>query len=279
MSPAPCPPADELRRIRIFSLLPAEDIERVAAAGEFAEIPPQSEILTPDGTIIVIKEGTVHCYILDASDKRILLGISGPGDVLGELSYLCREGSNDQKVELLASTAVSCFRLSADVFFDVISGDPAANIYLNRLLARRLAEMNAFAKQVVDINIDPASLPGRTIGEKTADRLSAWIGSWYFLGGGAIFTALWMLANSIAWIRHHDPYPFIFLNLIFSVISGATMPVLLISQNRQNQLDRMASRVNHQFTLRSNQILADLAQRIGDLETRTGPGTPGSPGC
>ena len=261
-------PVEQLRQIPIFSDLTEESLDLLAGTGSFVDFLPGTEIETPEGTILIICEGQASCFIRDAADKRFLLGTSGRGDVLGELSYLTPDDSNDQKVELQASGTVSCFRLPAEEFFAVVWGDRSATMFLNQLLARRLAGMNAFAKQVVDVDIDPAVLEGRTVGEKVADWISAWIGSWYFLAGAGAFTAVWIGLNMFGWLYSFDPFPFILLNLVFSIMSAATMPVLLISQNRQNQLDRMAARVNHRFTLRSNQLLGSIMRRISDLEMR-----------
>ena len=253
---------EELRKIPMLSELSSEWLMRLAEAGKFIEIESGSEILTPDGVVFVIREGEVNCFVRDAAEKRFLLGSSTTGDVLGELSFLSTDGSHDQKVELQAFGHVRCFSVPAEIFFAAIWSDRKANMHLNQLLARRLSAMNAFALQAVDVRIDPTRIPGVSFGEKLADFISAHIGSWRFLVAGVAFTLLWILVNVVGLLGAFDPYPFIFLNLVFSIISAATMPVLLMSQNRQNQLDRMAARVNHLVNLRSHQMLGEILKRI-----------------
>ena len=78
-----------------------------------------------------------------------------------------------------------------------------------------------------------------TFGERIADKASAGIGSWRFLIIQTIAVAVWIVANVIGLINHWDPFPFILLNLLFSVQAAYTGPVLLLAGNRQAQKDRL----------------------------------------
>jgi uncharacterized membrane protein len=77
-----------------------------------------------------------------------------------------------------------------------------------------------------------------TFGERLADHIAAGIGSWRFLIIQTILVVLWVVLNLIGFIQHWDPYPFILLNLMFSVQAAYTGPVLLLAGNRQSQKDR-----------------------------------------
>ena len=78
-----------------------------------------------------------------------------------------------------------------------------------------------------------------TLGERVADRFAGGIGSWWFLGIQSVLIAVWILLNVLMVIFHWDPYPFILLNLMFSIQAAFTGPVLLLSGNRQAQKDRL----------------------------------------
>ena len=79
-----------------------------------------------------------------------------------------------------------------------------------------------------------------TLGERVADNASAGIGSWWFLGVQSVFIAIWIVLNSIEFFTHKwDIYPFILLNLAFTIQAAFTGPVLLLSGNRQAQKDRL----------------------------------------
>ncbi len=78
-----------------------------------------------------------------------------------------------------------------------------------------------------------------TVGERVADQAAAGIGSWKFLIIQTIAVVTWVVLNVIGFINHWDPYPFILLNLLFSVQAAYTGPVLLLAGNRQAQKDRL----------------------------------------
>jgi uncharacterized membrane protein len=78
-----------------------------------------------------------------------------------------------------------------------------------------------------------------TLGERVADRASAGIGSWWFLAIQSVLIVIWIALNALMFINHWDPYPFILLNLMFTIQAAYTGPVLLLSGNRQAQKDRL----------------------------------------
>ncbi|GAC1510227.1 MAG: hypothetical protein NVS1B3_12790 [Candidatus Dormibacteraceae bacterium] len=78
-----------------------------------------------------------------------------------------------------------------------------------------------------------------TFGELLADKISAGIGSWTFLIVQSFLVALWLTLNIVGFMSHWDPFPFILLNLLFSVQAAYTGPVLLLAGNRQSQKDRL----------------------------------------
>jgi len=78
-----------------------------------------------------------------------------------------------------------------------------------------------------------------TFGEKLADNIAAGIGSWTFLIVQSLAVTLWVALNVIGLVNHWDPFPFILLNLLFSVQAAYTGPVLLLAGNRQSQKDRL----------------------------------------
>ena len=78
-----------------------------------------------------------------------------------------------------------------------------------------------------------------TLGERVADKASAGIGSWTFLIVQSVLIVIWVTLNVIGLINHWDPYPFILLNLCFTIQAAYTGPILLLAGNRQAQKDRL----------------------------------------
>ena len=85
----------------------------------------------------------------------------------------------------------------------------------------------------------------RDVGERMADRVTAWFGSWNFILAQTVIVLAWITLNLVAWTQAWDPYPFILLNLVFSTQAAYAAPLLLLSQNRQAERDRI--KAEHDF--------------------------------
>ncbi len=78
-----------------------------------------------------------------------------------------------------------------------------------------------------------------TIGQRAAEAVARTVGSWAYIIVQSTLVILWCALNIIAWSSHWDPYPFIFLNLVFSIAGAYTAPLIMMSQNRQDEIDRI----------------------------------------
>ena len=103
-----------------------------------------------------------------------------------------------------------------------------------------------------------------TLGERVADKASSGIGSWWFLGIQSVLIMIWLGLNIWALTHHWDPYPFILLNLAFTIQAAYTGPVLLLSGNRQAQKDRLrlehTAEVSESAEKETLQILEEIAR-------------------
>jgi uncharacterized membrane protein len=78
-----------------------------------------------------------------------------------------------------------------------------------------------------------------SVGQKAAEGVARTVGSWTYIIVQSGIVAFWCMLNIIAWSAHWDPYPFIFLNLVFSIAAAYTAPLIMMSQNRQDEIDRI----------------------------------------
>lgn len=107
----------------------------------------------------------------------------------------------------------------------------------------------------IAINFDKAEK--RTLGEKVADKITEFVGSWKFIIGFCIFLFIWMMVNTY-FIFTVDPYPFILLNLVLSCIAAIQAPIIMMSQNREAKKESIKSTNEYKTTLKSELILEDL---------------------
>lgn len=104
-----------------------------------------------------------------------------------------------------------------------------------------------------------------TPGQRIADGVAARIGSWPFIIVQSILLLCWLVANSLAWINHWDPYPFILLNLALSFQAAYSAPIIMMSQNRQAEKDRVAAMEDSAVNLRAELEIVAIHARLDTL--------------
>jgi uncharacterized membrane protein len=110
-----------------------------------------------------------------------------------------------------------------------------------------------------------------TFGDRLADRGAAIGGSWNFIIGFGLFMVAWAILNTVVLTRHpFDPFPFIFLNLMLSMLAALQAPVIMMSQNRQAAKDRLDMRLDYETNLRSEAEIASLHEKIDLLLAMAG---------
>lgn len=102
----------------------------------------------------------------------------------------------------------------------------------------------------------------RTFGERLADAVADAVGSWSFLIIQTILVVLWIAINVVAVVRRWDPYPFVLLNLLFSVQAAYTGPVLLLSSNRTAQRDRIMAEHDHVTNEKAEKLVESLMSEL-----------------
>jgi uncharacterized membrane protein len=90
-----------------------------------------------------------------------------------------------------------------------------------------------------------------TVGERIADRFAAVMGSWPFIIVQSVLLAVWVVLNVVAWLHHWDPYPFILLNLALSFQAAYAAPIIMMSQNRQADKDRLAAQHDYEVNVKA----------------------------
>lgn len=113
-----------------------------------------------------------------------------------------------------------------------------------------------------------------TLGQRAADGLARWAGSWIFIILFFLFLAFWMALNTYFWIRYQfatkpfDPYPFILLNLILSCLAAIQAPIILMSQNRAAQKDRMRAEYDYQVNRKAEREIQQIKKQLNRFEDK-----------
>lgn len=104
-------------------------------------------------------------------------------------------------------------------------------------------------------------------GGRLADYVAKGMGSWKFIIFQSIFVILWMGLNLVGYCYHWDAYPFILLNLVFSTQAAYAAPIIMMSQNRQSDRDRLQAQADYQTNIEAKQEIEYLATVLSRLET------------
>jgi uncharacterized membrane protein len=159
------------------------------------------------------------------------------------------ENSNDTAVKLLAQ------RLLEKEFSDIPDRE--------RRVIERVAKRVAISR---DTNTDHEG--AMTFGDRLADQVASFGGSWKFLILFAVFITVWVMLNSVMLISGFDPYPFILLNLFMSMLASIQAPVIMMSQNRQAVKDRLAATHDYEVNLKAEIEIMALHEKLDDMRAK-----------
>ncbi|MCB1208772.1 MAG: DUF1003 domain-containing protein [Verrucomicrobiales bacterium] len=192
---------------------------------------------------------------------------------------------------LLAEQCIPCSALRPSLFqfiqkqhpqlteADSISTDELATFkadYVEDALSEELGEITDLERDVIEslrehelVSASPADRAddaSRTLGERLADRIAEFGGSWGFILSFVAFLALWLVGNTLVLTTHPpDPYPFIFLNLILSCVAAIQAPVIMMSQNRQELRDRLRAEQDYKVNLKAELEIRHLHEKVDHL--------------
>lgn len=147
--------------------------------------------------------------------------------------------------------------------------------YVHSLLKSEKGELTDLEREVIDSmqhhelitkNIENEFDQNWTLGEKLADKIASFGGSWTFLICFALFLMAWIIINTVVFVIHPvDPYPFILLNLVLSCLAAIQAPIIMMSQNRQEAKDRLRSQHDYQINLKAELEIRHLHEKIDHL--------------
>lgn len=104
------------------------------------------------------------------------------------------------------------------------------------------------------------------LGDKASDILTEFMGSWGFIVVFSIGIGSWIIANILMFVNHWDPYPFILLNLMLSCLSAYQAPIILMSQNRQADRDRITAKYDYAVNRKAEREIQDMQKDLDEIK-------------
>jgi CRP/FNR family transcriptional regulator, cyclic AMP receptor protein len=271
MQPATQMTLEALRSVPLFASL--DD----AAATELRSLlsdktVPQNTRLFKQGdkgdAMYLIESGRVRISIRDEEEQEVTLAELAQGDFFGEMAIIDgRQRSADAKVIEDARFAI----LSRESFLSFVRTNPDVALEMLSALTDRLRRTDELLRSRVSRNANEEEKARLTLADRAADLIAEFGGSWKFIGVSIALIIFWIVFNSIILVRGFDPAPYQMLNLVLAVIAGMQAPIIMMSQNRQGEKDRLRADLDYQVNLKNELSLAEVLRRLDVLESERLP--------
>jgi len=210
--------------------------------------------------LYLVRAGRVEVFVENTEGEKILLAQNEAGDLFGEISLL-DGGARTATAVCVEETEV--LTLDREHLLKFITQHPHAALDLLAVMGRRLRNTDELLRTHVSRNLNEEEEERLTFGERIADRVAAFGGSWTFIILFFCILLTWMAVNAyLLAARPFDPYPFILLNLVLSTLAALQAPVIMMSQNRQATKDRLKADLDYQINLKAELEVAQLHGKI-----------------
>ena len=220
-------------------------------------------------SLSLIESGRVRISVTDEEGKRVILAELAGGDFFGEMALI------DGKPRSADATVIEDARLavlSREDFLRFVRGNPDVAVEMISAVSHRLRRTDELLRRRVSRNINEEEEAQKTFASRMADMIAEFGGSWKFIGASASLLISWMILNT--WVLRgaaFDPSPYILLNLVLGIMGGLQAPIILMSQNRQSDKDRLRSDLDYKVNLKNELSLTEVIRRFDLLENERLP--------
>src|SRR5262245_45550390 len=254
-----------LHNASFFQLLDPAELAELAAHIDEESFSTNQEIFKtgdPGGKMYVVLDGKVQTYLFDDEKQRIVLSDVEKGEMFGELSLLDGQARSAHAVALAPTRT---FIIDRDDLQRLFSKKPAAALDILEILGKRIRQTDALLASRVVRNANKEIEEKLSMGDRVADAVARFGGSWKFISLFGFVMVVWIALNT--WILTHpfDTPPYIGLNLILSMLAALQAPIIMMSQNRQDAKDRVRSELDYQVNLKAELEVMQLHDKIDQL--------------
>src|SRR5712664_1082131 len=259
-----CTP-DVLKRVPLFSLLDEEETAVLAGQVEIKTFTLRQRIWKigdPGGRAYVMVSGTVRVTTVDQDNQEVVVDQPAEGEFFGFASML---EQTPHQTEAVALEETVCLEVDRQDIAVLLQRKPLAGMDMLTVLGRQFHASQQLVRVRARRNPNDIIEEEMTFGERIADAVASFGGSWTFIITFAVAicssTAINVIGRQIAW----DPYPFILLNLFLSMLAAIQASVIMMSQNRQDTKDRLRSELDFDVNRRAESEIQGLANKLNLL--------------
>jgi CRP/FNR family transcriptional regulator, cyclic AMP receptor protein len=267
-----CKP-EVLRQVPLFALLDDDETAVLANQVELKTFAPRQRIYKmgdPGGQAYVMVTGRVRLTTVDEDQQEVVVDEPSHGEFFGFASML--EQTPHQTTATAQEESV-CLEVDRNDIAHLLAHKPHAGMDMLAVLGRQFHAAQQLVRGRAARNPNVVIDEEETVGERVADHVASFGGSWTFIIAFALALSAYTITSILMRGRSWDPYPFILLNLFLSMLAAIQAPIIMMSQNRQDKKDRLRSELDFDVNRRAeseiqglaNKMLA-LGDKLGDVE-------------
>jgi CRP/FNR family transcriptional regulator, cyclic AMP receptor protein len=259
---------DVLKSVPLFSLLDDDETAVLAAQVEVKHFAPRERVYKqgdPGGQAYVMVSGKVRLTTVDEDQQEVIVDEPATGEFFGFASML--DGTTHQTTAI-AMEETSCIEVSRDDILVLLQRKPHAGMDLLTVLGRQFHAAQQLVRIRASRSPNEIIEEKATFGERIADEVAQFGGSWPFIIVFLVSTIIYASVNIVLRGKAWDPYPFILLNLFLSLLAAIQAPVIMMSQNRQDTKDRVRSELDFDVNRRAESEIQGLARKLHLLDEK-----------
>ena len=257
-----------LKNVPLFALLDDEERAVLAAQVELKHFAARERIYKKGdtgGQAYVMISGKVRVTTVDEDQQDVIVDEPARGEFFGFASMLEQTAHHTTAIAL---EDTSCIEVSRDDIAILLQRKPNAGMDLLTALGRQLHATQELARMRATRNPNELIEKEATYGERIADHVARFGGSWTFIIAFGVVMVLYASINIALRGRAWDPYPFILLNLFLSMLAAIQAPVIMMSQNRQDTKDRLRGELDFDVNRRAASDIQGLARKLNLLDEK-----------
>jgi uncharacterized membrane protein len=256
---------DVLKRVPLFSLLDDDERAVLCAQVELKTYAPRQRIYKagePGGRAYVMVSGKVRITTVDEDQQEVVVDEPCCGEFFGFASML------DQTPHQTTATALdeaACLEVDRDDILTLLQHKPHAGMDMLTVLGKQFHAAHQLVRIRANRNPNDVIQKDMTFGERIADKVAGFGGSWTFIIMFGVAIVVYSAINVVLGRSAWDPYPFILLNLILSMLAAIQAPVIMMSQNRQDTKDRLRGELDYDVNRRAESEIQGLSRKLNLL--------------
>jgi CRP/FNR family transcriptional regulator, cyclic AMP receptor protein len=216
----------------------------------------------PGGYAYLIQRGLVHVTITDLVNDVIVVDVADQDGLVGMSSLLAESPHLTTAVAMEDTSAIEIDRNDIQT---LLMKKPLAGLDMMTMVEKQLRAVHELMRTRVSRNPNEEIEESSTLGDRMADAVARFGGSWKFVILFGVILVIYITINKLI-AQPWDPYPFILLNLFLSMLAAIQAPVIMMSQNRQDAKDRLRSELDYRVNFKAELEIEEILQRVGRLE-------------